>query len=207
MRGSRRDLDLAESARARMERSRAYIEMLLAHNERIYGVTTGFGRLSEVFIAPARRSELQLNLIRSHSSGLGQRLSAREVRTIMLLRANALAHGNSGCRVDLVERLLEFLVRGMHPIVPEVGSVGASGDLAPLAHVALALIGEGEMEVDGHHRSSQPRPWRRRASSHCDWSRRKASRCINGTQGTTGLTLLALLGGESCSRPQRLRAR
>jgi histidine ammonia-lyase len=174
-------LTLADSARARMERSRAYIEMLLARNERIYGVTTGFGRLSEVFIAPARRSELQLNLVRSHSSGLGARLSTREVRTIMLLRANALAHGNSGCRVELVERLLEFLRLGMHPIVPEVGSVGASGDLAPLAHVALALIGEGDMKAN-------LKPLR--------LVEKEGLALINGTQGTTGLTLLALLGAE-----------
>jgi histidine ammonia-lyase len=188
-------LTLAESARARMERSRAYIEMLLARNERIYGVTTGFGRLSEVFIAPARRSELQLNLIRSHSSGLGQRLSTREVRAIMLLRANALAHGNSGCRVELVERLLEFLRRGMHPIVPEVGSVGASGDLAPLAHVALALIGEGEMEVEGTTIPAAE-ALAKAGLKPLRLVEKEGLALINGTQGTTALTLLALLGAE-----------
>src|SRR2546428_6258224 len=147
--GHERDVTLDGGARSRVERARAYVEGLLTRNERIYGVTTGFGRLSEVLIAPARRSELQLNLVRSHSAGLGARLSAREVRTILLLRANALARGNSGCRVDLIERLLDFLRLGIAPAVPEVGSVGASGDLAPLAHVALAIIGEGEVEVDG----------------------------------------------------------
>jgi histidine ammonia-lyase len=193
--GLETEFALAERARGRMERSRAYVEMLLARNERIYGVTTGFGRLSEVYISPARRSELQLNLIRSHSSGLGQNLSIREVRTIMLLRANALAHGNSGCRVELVERLLEFLRRGMNPVVPEIGSVGASGDLAPLAHVALALVGEGEMEVDG---VTVPTT-KALADAGLEPLRlveKEGLALINGTQGTTGLTLLALLGAE-----------
>lgn len=194
--GRERELVLAESARWRMERSRAYVEMLLAQNERIYGVTTGFGRLSEVFISPTRRSELQLNLIRSHSSGLGRHLSAREVRTIMLLRANALAHGFSGCRVDLVERLFAFLARGMHPVVPEVGSVGASGDLAPLAHVALALIGEGEMEVDGITVPASE-ALARAGLAPLRLVEKEGLALINGTQGTTGFTLLALLGGES----------
>lgn len=193
--GLETDLSLAEAARAQMERSRAYVEMILARNERIYGVTTGFGRLSEVYISPARRSELQLNLIRSHSSGLGQHLSAREVRTIMLLRANALAHGHSGCRVELVERLLEFLRRGMHPIVPEIGSVGASGDLAPLAHVALALVGEGGMEVDGTTVATAE-ALARAGLEPLRLVEKEGLALINGTQGTTGFTLLALLGAE-----------
>ncbi|MBA3260153.1 MAG: histidine ammonia-lyase [Gemmatimonadales bacterium] len=194
--GRERELVLAESARWRMERSRAHVEMLLAQNERIYGVTTGFGRLSEVFISPPRRSELQLNLIRSHSSGLGQRLSAREVRTIMLLRANALAHGCSGCRVELVERLLALLAGGMHPVVPEVGSVGASGDLAPLAHVALGLIGEGEMEVEGVTVSTA-QALARAGLAPLRLVEKEGLALINGTQGTTGFTLLALLGAET----------
>ncbi|CAN5806013.1 histidine ammonia-lyase [soil metagenome] len=193
--GRATELVLGERARWRMERSRAYVETLLARNERIYGVTTGFGRLSEVFISPARRGELQLNLIRSHSSGLGRRLSAREVRTIMLLRANALAHGSSGCRVELVERLLVFLTRGMHPIVPEVGSVGASGDLAPLAHVALALIGEGEMEVGGETVPTAE-ALAEAGLIPLRLVEKEGLALINGTQGTTGFSLLALLDAE-----------
>src|SRR6266516_5855701 len=147
--GHERDLVLSPEAREKVSRSRRFVEELLQENERIYGVTTGFGRLSEVFIQPVRRKELQLNLIGSHASGVGQRLSSPEVCTMMLLRANSLARGDSGCRVEVVERLLDFLRVGIHPVVPEVGSVGASGDLAPSAHVALPLIGEGEVEVDG----------------------------------------------------------
>jgi histidine ammonia-lyase len=193
--GRERDVRLAEDARQRVAQSRTYVEALLGKNERIYGVTTGFGRLSEVFISAPRRSELQVNLVRSHSCGLGAGLSTREVRTIMLLRANALAHGNSGCRVEVIERLLEFLRRGIHPFVPEVGSVGASGDLAPLAHVALALLGEGKVEVGGVDQKASDalaaaglRPLR--------LVEKEGLALINGTQGTTGLGLLALLGAE-----------
>jgi histidine ammonia-lyase len=193
--GLETELALAERAWLRVERSRNYIEQLLARNERIYGVTTGFGRLSEVFIAPARRSELQVNLVRSHSSGLGQRLSTREVRTIMLLRANALAHGDSGCRPDLIERLLELLRRGMHPVVPEVGSVGASGDLAPLAHIALGLIGEGEMDVGGTIVPTA-RALKKAGLQPLRLIEKEGLALINGTQGTTGLTLLAFMGAE-----------
>jgi histidine ammonia-lyase len=193
--GLESQVSLAESARLRVERSRNYIEQLLAQNERIYGVTTGFGRLAEVFISPARRNELQLNLIRSHSSGLGQRLSKREVRTIMLLRANALAHGDSGCRPDLIERLLELLRLDMHPVVPEIGSVGASGDLAPLAHVALGLIGEGEMEVKG---STMPtsEALAKAGLQPLGLVEKEGLALINGTQATTALTLLALVSAE-----------
>ena len=194
--GREREIVLAESARLRMERSRAHVEMLLAQNARIYGVTTGFGRLSDVFITPPRRSELQVNLLRSHSSGLGRHLSAREVRTIMLLRANALAHGASGCRVELVERLLAFLARGMHPVVPEVGSVGASGDLAPLAHVDLALIGEGQMEVDGVEVDSGE-ALAAAGLTPLRLVEKEGLALINGTQGTTALALLALLDSET----------
>src|SRR6266568_6384154 len=147
--GREREIVLSNQAKERITRSRNYVDELLQQNERIYGVTTGFGRLSEVFIQPARRKDLQLNLIRSHASGVGQRLSSPEVRTMMLLRANSLARGDSGCRVEVVERLLDFLRVGIHPVVPEIGSVGASGDLAPLAHVALALVGEGDVEMNG----------------------------------------------------------
>jgi histidine ammonia-lyase len=193
--GQERDVALDGGARSRVERARAYVEGLLTRNERIYGVTTGFGRLSEVFIAPARRSELQLNLVRSHSAGLGARLSAREVRTILLLRANALARGNSGCRVDLIERLLDFLRLGIAPAVPEVGSVGASGDLAPLAHVALAIIGEGEVEVDGATLPTSEAL----ARVHLQPLRlveKEGLALINGTQGTAGLGVLALLSAQ-----------
>ena len=193
--GRERDVRLDADALARVEGSRAYIQELLDRNERIYGVTTGFGRLAEVFISPARRSELQLNLVRSHSSGFGERMSSGEVRAIVLLRANALARGNSGCRPEVIERLLDFLRLGIHPLVPEIGSVGASGDLAPLAHVALALVGEGEVEVDG---ATMPaaKALERAGLTPLRLVEKEGLALINGTQATTAFALRALVDAE-----------
>jgi histidine ammonia-lyase len=194
-RGQDREAVLADEAKERITRSRRYVEELLEQNERIYGVTTGFGRLSEVFIQPRRRKDLQLNLIRSHASGLGAHLSAREVRTLMLLRANSLARGDSGCRVEVVQRLLDFLRVGIHPVVPEVGSVGASGDLAPLAHIALAVLGEGEVELNDEVIPSRD-ALRRAGFEPIELLAKEGLALINGTQATTGLGVLALLAAE-----------
>lgn len=183
-------VELADDARRAVQRSRAYIEDLLEANETIYGVTTGFGRLAEVFISPDRRGELQVNLVRSHSSGVGRPLPPAAVRAIMLLRANALARGHSGCRVEVVERLIQLLGAGITPVVPEAGSAGASGDLAPLAHVALALIGEGRVEVDG-----EVVPTARALSDAGIEPLRLVEKeglaLVNGTQATTALGILA----------------
>src|SRR5215468_6593180 len=139
---------LAGAARARIEASRRVIEQIIAENRTVYGVNTGFGKLSDVRIAPSQIRELQLNLVRSHSCGLGNPLSIEEARAMVLLRANVLSLGYSGCRPIVVETLIEMLNRGVTPVIPEKGSVGASGDLAPLAHLALAAIGEGESFVE-----------------------------------------------------------
>ncbi len=140
---------LAPGARARMAATRAVVDDVVARNAVVYGVTTGFGKLSEVAIPPERLRALQANLVRSHAAGVGAALPTREVRAMMVLRANVLARGHSGARPELVELLLAMLARGVHPVVPEQGSVGASGDLAPLSHLALVLIGEGEAEHGG----------------------------------------------------------
>jgi histidine ammonia-lyase len=190
-----RDLVLSPQAEEKVTRSRSFVEGLLEQNERIYGVTTGFGRLSEVFIQPPRRKDLQLNLIRSHASGLGSHLSSAEVRTMMLLRANSLARGDSGCRVEVVQRLIDFLRLGIHPVVPEIGSVGASGDLAPLAHVALALLGEGEVEMNGSVIPSRDALARSRLEP-IELLAKEGLALINGTQATTGLGVLSLLAAE-----------
>ena len=146
---------LAAAAAERMRALYAAIERLIGSGQPVYGLTTGFGRLADVAVAREDRRALQHNLIRSHASGIGEFLPPEAVRAIMLLRVNALACGHSGCRVELVERLLEMLRLGIHPRVPMFGSVGASGDLAPLAHVALSLLGEGRAEVDGQERRMQ----------------------------------------------------
>ena len=116
----------------------------MARGDVVYGVTTGFGNFADVRIPGDRLRELQLNLVRSHAAGVGAPLGEAETRALMLLRANVLAKGYSGVRLETLERLVALLNRRVHPVVPSQGSVGASGDLAPLAHLALALIGEGE---------------------------------------------------------------
>ena len=133
---------LAPTARERARVTRRIVDDLVARNTVAYGVTTGFGKLSEIAIPPERLAELQVNLVRSHAAGVGALLSEREVRAMMLLRANVIAKGYSGARSDLAELLVAMLNARLHPQIPEQGSVGASGDLAPLAHLALSLIGE-----------------------------------------------------------------
>ena len=147
-RGQETEVELTSQACEAIDASRRVVERSLSTGEPIYGVTTGFGRLSEVLIPPARRLEIQENLIRSHSSGLGAPLPREISRAVMLLRANSLARGNSGIRREVVELLLACLRNGIDPVIPEFGSVGASGDLAPLAHVAQCLMGEGVVHDD-----------------------------------------------------------
>jgi histidine ammonia-lyase len=140
---------LDDAARARMQAARDVIEELVDAGAVVYGVTTGFGDLATTSIPPDEAGHLQANLLMSHATGVGAELPREVVRAMLLLRANTLALGHSGCRPLLVDRLLAFLESGIHPVVPEQGSLGASGDLAPLAHLALPLIGKGEVEVDG----------------------------------------------------------
>ncbi|HEX4593562.1 MAG TPA: histidine ammonia-lyase [Bryobacteraceae bacterium] len=144
---------LSQSAIERIAESRRVVEDVLSRNEVVYGVNTGFGKLADVHVPAAEIEALQINLVRSHSSGLGKPLSIPETRALMVLRANVFALGYSGCRVELVETLLAMVDRGVYPRIPEKGSVGASGDLAPLAHLALSIIGEGEAWHGGQWRS------------------------------------------------------
>jgi len=140
---------IAPSAIASIQRSRAVVEKLAAGDEPVYGVNTGVGLLADVRVPPEQLEELQRNVVRSHACGVGPPLDRDEVRAMMLIRANVLARGFSGIRPAVAEQLCELLNRGVTPVVPSQGSVGASGDLAPLAHIALVLIGEGEAELAG----------------------------------------------------------
>ncbi len=142
-------VEIAPDVPARLAQSRALINDILATGRIVYGVNTGFGKLSSVTISPAALTDLQLNLVRSHACGVGQPLSEAETRAMMLLRANVLAQGTSGVRPVVLERLVALLNARVHPVIPEKGSVGASGDLSPLAHLALVLIGEGEASFHG----------------------------------------------------------
>jgi len=134
-------IEVATSARAGIQASRKVIETIVAQGGVVYGVSTGFGKLSEIHIPAGELRQLQLNLVRSHACGIGRALSIPEVRAMILLRANVLALGLSGIRLEVIELLCELLNRGVVPVIPEKGSVGASGDLAPLAHLSLTLIG------------------------------------------------------------------
>src|SRR5947209_2226631 len=144
------DAALSDDARTKMRAARELVERA-AHGtrEHTYGINTGFGRFVSKSIPEEQTEELQLRLLRSHACGVGEPYPAEIVRAAMLLRANALAKGTSGARIETVELLLECLVRGVLPYVPSRGSVGASGDLAPLAHLALPLVGEGQAWHDG----------------------------------------------------------
>ena len=186
---------LSDEAAERMVASRNFIEELVDAGEPVYGVTTGFGRLADVAVAPDEREALQRNLVRSHASGVGSPMDRASVRALMLLRANALARGNSGCRVLVVEQLLELLNAGIHPRVPEFGSVGASGDLAPLAHVALGLLGEGLAEYSGDEQSVET-VMAAEGIAPLTLGSKEGLALINGTQATTGLGLLALRTAE-----------
>src|SRR5215212_12188721 len=134
-------VSLAAAARGRMEAARAAVERIVAESRVVYGVNTGFGKLSDVTVPADELRELQINLVRSHACGVGQPLPEDETRAMLLLRANVLAKGFSGARVVVAETLLAMLERGVVPVIPEKGSVGASGDLAPLSHLALCCVG------------------------------------------------------------------
>ena len=182
---------LSPAARSQMVRSRDLVDRLLGSGARIYGVTTGFGRLANVVISSDQQRDLQKNLVRSHSSGFGPPLSDAEVRAVMVLRANALARGHSGCRPEVVETVLAFLNEGVAPVVPELGSVGASGDLSPLAHVALALIGEGKVRVEGAVMPTRE-ALAAKGIEPVELEEKEGLALINGTQATTGLGALSL---------------
>ena len=141
--------ELDDHARDKMRASREVVERAARSPEQTYGVNTGFGRLVTESIPDTLGEELQLRLLRSHACGVGEPYPDEIVRAAMVMRANALAKGYSGARVEVAELLLEFLARGLLPHVPSRGSVGASGDLAPLAHLALPLVGEGKVKLDG----------------------------------------------------------
>lgn len=140
---------ISETAKEKINRARAYVDEKLAQKAVIYGLTTGFGKFSDTFVPEQETAALQRNLIISHACGMGAPLPREVVRGAMLLRCNALARGNSGIRLSTLETLLAMLNRGVHPVIPEKGSLGASGDLAPLAHIVLVMLGEGEAEYQG----------------------------------------------------------
>jgi histidine ammonia-lyase len=190
---------LAAESRARCETSRAIVEKIVEKNRTVYGVNTGFGKLSDVRIDPGQLRELQLNLVRSHSCGLGSPLSEAEARAMLLLRANVLACGLSGARPIIVETLVAMLEGGVTPVIPEKGSVGASGDLAPLAHLALAAIGEGEAFYKGERLASSE-ALRRAEIAPLQLEVKEGLALLNGTQAMGAVGALALYRAERVTR-------
>jgi histidine ammonia-lyase len=186
---------LDPAARPKVEAARRVIEAALAVERPIYGVSTGFGPLSDVFVGAADREALQRNLLRSHAIGIGDPIGEAETRATILLRANVLAKGYSGVRPEIIDLLCELLNRGVHPIIPKRGSVGASGDLAPLAHLALVLIGEGEAQYHGE-RLPGAEALRRAGLIPITLKAKEGLALINGTCGMTGIGALALTRAE-----------
>jgi histidine ammonia-lyase len=186
---------LSAGVRERMDRSRRLVEEILTSRKVVYGINTGFGRLCQVIIPPDRITRLQRNLVASHAAGVGPMLPEEVVRAMMLLRANVLAKGCSGVRPLVVGHLMTLLNEGVHPLVPEQGSVGASGDLAPLAHVALTLLGLGRVSFLGQEMSAA-RALRRIGLSPLVLQAKEGLALTNGTQAMTALGGLTLLRAE-----------
>ncbi|MHA1653039.1 MAG: histidine ammonia-lyase [Candidatus Thorarchaeota archaeon] len=185
------DVTLTDDARMKIEKSRQVIEAAIREGRTVYGVNTGFGDLANVSIAASDVADLQVNLIRSHSVGVGEPFPEEVVRGMMLLRANALAKGFSGVRLEVVETLLRMLNRGVVPVVPQQGSVGSSGDLAPLAHMVLVMIGEGEAFLEGK-RMDGAEAMRRADIPLVVLQAKEGVALINGTQPMTAVGVLAI---------------
>ena len=188
-------VDVSPQARDRVSKARAFVEERFADGHAIYGVTTGFGRLANVQIDPKDAAQLQLNLVRSHASGTGAPLAERFVRAAGVLRVNSLAAGHSGVKLETLELLAELLNRRVSPVVPCQGSVGASGDLAPLAHMSLALIGEGDALFQGE-RMPSARALERAGLKPVTLGPKEGLALINGTQVMTGIGALGILRAE-----------
>jgi histidine ammonia-lyase len=186
-------LALAPDAKRRMKKSRDVVEAALKAGRVMYGVNTGFGKLSDTRIEPERIEELQKNLLLSHAAGLGEPL--RTSRLLVALRANSLAYGNSGVTPGLVERLVDLVNRGVDPVIPEVGSVGASGDLAPLAELGCVMIGEGEAVYRGRRMPARAALKKARLAPY-RFHAKEALSLINGTQLMTAILGEVLVGAR-----------
>ena len=200
-------LALAPGAATRVDAARAIVDRHAASGEAVYGINTGFGALADTAIPGDALGALQLNLLRSHAAGIGEPLPVRAVRASMALRANVLAKGYSGIRRGTLELLIELLNRRVHPCVPSRGSVGASGDLAPLAHLSLVLIGEGEAVVGD---SAQIVPGAEALAAAglapVTLASKEGLALINGTQPSTAVAALAALGAERLTRAADIAA-
>ena len=190
---------IPEQVKSRVNESRKVLEKLVKENNVIYAVNTGFGALSNTRILPQEVKQLQINLIRSHSAGVGKPLNTEIVRALMLLRANTLAKGYSGIRVETLATLVEMLNKNVHPIIPSKGSVGASGDLAPLSHMVLVLMGEGKAEFKGKVMSGKE-AMTEAGIKPIQLEFKEGIALNNGTQVMTAIAALAVHDGENLIR-------
>ena len=184
-------VNIAEESMIRVKNARSVVDRILKEKEVVYGINTGFGSLVNTQINSEELETLQLNLIRSHATGLGDLMSVEEVRAMMCVRINSLVKGNSGCHPDVIHQLVTFLNNGIHPVIPRIGSLGASGDLAPLSHLALGLIGEGTVLFNGEERKAKD------VLMECELlpltlRAKDGLSLINGTSQMTGFLCLAL---------------
>lgn len=184
-------IELDDNAKIKVKKSRKIIEDIVEKDKVVYGVTTGFGKFSDVSISQEDCKKLQKNLIMSHACGYGEKFNKEIVRTIMLLRTNALAKGYSGIRLETLNTLIEMINRGVHPQIPEKGSLGASGDLAPLAHMVLPMLGEGEAEYKGEILSGKE-AMEKAGISLAQLTAKEGLALINGTQVMTAVGALTL---------------
>ncbi|MEO8576274.1 MAG: histidine ammonia-lyase [Gemmatimonadales bacterium] len=189
-------VELSPTARKRMKATQKVVADIIEGGEAVYGVTTGFGKLSEIAIPKDRLAELQVNLVRSHAAGVGPLLPEREVRAMMLLRANVLAKGYSGARAELVDLILAMLNAGIQPPIHEQGSVGASGDLAPLAALGVAMIGEGMLCAKGGELRPAAQVLREHGLEPLTLGPKEGITLINGTQAHTAIAALALYDAQ-----------
>jgi histidine ammonia-lyase len=196
---------LSADAKRRTNAARAVVDRAVERGEPVYGVNTGFGSFAETRIAQDDLHALQLNLLRSHAAGVGEPLSRRAVRATMLLRANVLACGYSGVRAETLDALIALLNAGVRPHIPRRGSVGASGDLAPLAHLALVLVGEGQAFVDSRHVDGAE-ALRTAGLTPVVLQAKEGLALINGTQPSTAVLALALLDAERLARTADIAA-
>ncbi|MFA1821788.1 histidine ammonia-lyase [Virgibacillus oceani] len=185
-------VQLAREASVKIKENRRVVEKMIAEKKTMYGINTGFGKFSDVIIEEKDLDELQLNLIHSHACGVGEPFSEEISRTMLLLRANALAQGFSGVRVEVLQQLIDFINAGIHPVIPQQGSLGASGDLAPLAHLVLALLGEGEVYFEGKRMTASAAM----AEAGLETLTLKAKEglaLINGTQAMTAVGIITII--------------
>ncbi|WP_077329424.1 histidine ammonia-lyase [Virgibacillus siamensis] len=188
-------VSLAGSSREKIMTSRQTVEQMLVEKQTMYGINTGFGKFSDVVIGDDDLDALQLNLIHSHACGVGEPFSEKISRAMLLLRANALIQGYSGVRPELIEQFLDFLNEGIHPVIPQQGSLGASGDLAPLSHLALALLGEGEVFYNSE-RTTTEEALNSAGLSPITLKAKEGLALINGTQAMTAVGVITYLEME-----------